>query len=204
MAETGTMSGQRIGVIAETYGRALFSLALKAGAVESIEAEVGELAELIGQNTGLARLLEHRTLDRGRRAESLRRILGGRVSDLLLRFVLVLNERNRLDEVGRIARSYANLAKRHRGEVDAEVTTARPLSGAQMANVAERLSAAIGKRAIVHPRIDPAIIGGLRVRFGDRLIDGSVATQLRRLAGRLSERGHVLARGGGGSTALTE
>jgi ATP synthase F1 delta subunit len=199
MAGSGTASGQRIGVVAETYGRALLSLALKANAVERVESEIADVGELVRRNEGLGRLMEHRTLDRKRRGESIRKIFGGVVSDLMLRFLLVLNDRNRLDEIGGIAAAFSNLAKKHRGEVDAELTTARPLSGSQMQMVAERLSASIGKKAIVHPRIDPSIIGGLKVRLGDRLIDASVSTQLRRLAGRLSERGQMMARGGGQS-----
>ena len=192
MARDG-LTNQRVSVVAETYARALFELASEAGTAEVVRDQLLEIARLVDENDDLAALLAHRLLDPARRAASLRNLFEGQVEDVLMRFLLVLNDKRRLEEIPGIAVSFDKRLKESRGEVDVQVITARPLSDEQLAGVRDQISSAIGKTAIVHETRDESLIGGLKIRIGDKLIDASVARQLRSLAHDLIEKSHSLA-----------
>jgi len=179
-----------INPVAESYAQALFELAQADGRLESIARELGEIDELINEHPDVAALFAHQTIDTARRGQTLRRLFEGRVDDLIMRFLLLLNDKGRLDQIAAIRSALERRLKTARGEVDVEVTAASPLTPEQLRAVGERISGMIGQRAVVHLRMDAALIGGLRIRIGDRLIDGSVATQLRRLARELRVKGH--------------
>ncbi|MGH2449426.1 MAG: F0F1 ATP synthase subunit delta [Chloroflexota bacterium] len=99
----------------------------------------------------------------------------------ILNLFRVLVVHRRLGLIPGVAREFADLHRAAQGIVDAQVTVARPLSDAEQSQVRRALSAAIGKTVEVALAIDPEILGGIVIRFGDRLIDASVAGNLRRL-----------------------
>jgi F-type H+-transporting ATPase subunit delta len=176
--------------VSESYARAMFELALEHNALDATGDEIHQVADLVEENRDLASLFAHLTIDAGRRAATIEKIFGGRLSRRTLNFLLLLNRKGRLSNLRAIVAAFDRMAKEKRGEIDVEVYTARPLGPGQMDAVVARISAAIGKKAIVHPHVDGSLIGGLKVRIGDRLMDASVAAQLRRMARRLEENGH--------------
>lgn len=184
------LNGGLTNPIAENYATALFNLATQAGTPNVVNAELTQLAELVEDNDQLAALFAHRTLDPKRRGESIRKLFEGRISDLALRFVLLLNDKGRLDQIAAIAVAFDSRTKHAAGEIDIEVHSARPLDAAQLTNVGDRITRAIGRKALVDSHVDESLIGGLRVRVGDKLIDGSVRAQLRKLARDLQTAGH--------------
>jgi F-type H+-transporting ATPase subunit delta len=178
------------GPVAETYGRALFELAKEADQADRVLEDLRELVQVFRDNPQLFSLLVNRTIDPVRREKTLNAVFSGRLSDLLLKFLLVLNKKQRFPEFTSIVLAYDRMLKASRGQVDVQVITARPLDAAQMSAVTDRISTAIGKKAVVHPKVDPSLIGGLKVRVGDKLIDGSVASRLRKLSRNLVDSGH--------------
>jgi len=186
MAETASNSnGSQIGVVAETYARALYDAAKGNRELTSVREEIAELATMLAEDARFGALFDNRTIDAGRRARSIRRIFEGTASGTLINFLLVLNDKQRLDEVAGIAVAFDRIDKAERDQVDVEVFTAVRLSREQLDNVAERVGDAIGKKAIVSQQVDESLIGGLKLRIGDKLIDASVASQLRRMARRI-------------------
>lgn len=185
----------KIGVVAETYAQALFELAHERGELETVEHELEQLLDLLRDQPELGRLFEHMTIDPQRREQSLRKIFSEQVSDTVLRFLLVLNEKGRLGELTAIAVAFDRRLKAHRGQEDVQVTTAHELSDEQLDQVSRRVSGAIGREAVLHPHVDASLIGGLKLRMRDKLIDASVAAQLRRLGRRLHDRGRQQLRG---------
>lgn len=180
--------------IAEVYARALFELSLEQGTLAEIGEELRGLSDLLTVDVDLAAFFAHRTIAADRRAASIRRIFEGRLSDLTLRFMLVLNRNGRLAVLARVADAFDKLIKDHRGEIDVEVHTARALDAAQLDRVRDKVSAALGKTAVLHTRIDEHLIGGLKLRVGDKLIDASVRSQLQRIKQQLAQRGRELIR----------
>ncbi len=180
--------------LAQTYARSLFELAQEAGQTDAIAQELSGLVDLIETDPKFSAMLAHRTIAAERRAQSLDRIFKGRVSGLTHRFLRVLNDKGRLEHLSAIRQAYDSLAKAARGEVDVVLTTAQELDAAQLATVTERVSAALGRKAVLQTRTEAALIGGMTLRVGDRLIDASVAARLRRMGRQLAERGREAAR----------
>ena len=103
-----------------------------------------------------------------------------------LNLVHLLIERDRLAELPAVSQEFHRLLNEHRGIVEADVTTAIALSQVEAAGVERRLTAATGKTVVIRPHVDPAIIGGLVIRVGDKLMDSSVATRLESMRAELA------------------
>jgi F-type H+-transporting ATPase subunit delta len=182
------------------YASALRELAEGAGG-RAKEIEVGEeldsLAALIARDAGFAAFLRSPIIDAERRGESLRRILSGKVSDLILRTLLVMNRRGRSAEIAGLAPAYRALLDARLGRVAVEVVTPAgpPIDESLAALVRERVRSTLGKEAVIEGRKDSRMIGGIKIRIGDVLIDGSVATRLRRMSEELVGRGGPEVRG---------
>lgn len=180
--------------LAQTYARALFDLTQEEGATAEVAHELEQLAQLLQSADDLRALFEHRTIAADRRAATLRNVFESHVSDITFRFLMVLNDKSRLDQLASIQIAFDQLVKEMRGEVDVELHSAQPLDASQAANVAARISEAIGKTAQLSLKTDPSLIGGLKIRIGDRLIDSSVSSKLRRMQNQLQTKGHELTR----------
>jgi len=180
--------------LSDNYARALFDAAQEAGALADVADEIAGIAGLLANDPKLSALFAHRSLDADRRARTIDAVFRGRVSETMRRFLQVLNAKGRLGHTRAIAGAFDRLMKVHRGEVDVDVYTASALSGAQLAAVSDRLSAAIGRKAVARPHVDASLIGGLKLRVGDRLIDASVASRLRKMKARILDKGHELSR----------
>jgi F-type H+-transporting ATPase subunit delta len=132
-------------------------------------------------------LLSNQMLGVAERAGALERLFRGRVSDLLLRFLLVMNRKGRLDRLPGVLDAFGHELLALRGVVEVEVHLAAELDQAQAWALAQRLSAHLGREVLLHQKLDAELIGGIKLRIGDRLVDGSVAAQLRQLKNRLSK-----------------
>jgi F-type H+-transporting ATPase subunit delta len=175
---------RRTDALAQVYARSLFELAEEAGGRDKIVEVAEELAqtcELARGDQAFAGLLASPIIDRGKRAESLRRIFHGKITDLALRFLLVLNDRGRLGHLESIADAYDQLVHEEFGRVEVDVFTPSPLETAQVETLRQQVASALGKEPVLYSYTDQAMIGGLKLRIGDQLVDGSVSSRLRRL-----------------------
>ena len=171
--------------VAKVYAQSLLELALASGGDTPAEvgAELDALCEAARADAGFREFLASPMLDRAEREASLGRILKGKASDLLLRFVLVLNRKGRLGNLLEIGDAFDQLLQERFGKIEVDVFT---VQGGQLpdevtAAVKARVKSAFGKEAVLHSYRDAAMIGGIKLRIGDQLIDGSVATRLRRM-----------------------
>ena len=178
--------------IAKVYAKSLYELADDAGGREKIV----ELAEELEQICELARgdrtfreFLASPIINTKARGEAIRRIFHGRVTDLALRFLLVLNNKVRLRRLESISAAFDQLVHEALGRIEVDIYTPGPLGPEQLDTIKQRIQAALGKDPVLYSYTDAAMIGGVRLRIGDQLIDGSVASRLRRL------RQHLLTSG---------
>lgn len=183
------------GPVEDVYGEALFELALKAGQIEDIREEAAELRALLLQNKDLARLIDSRALSHANRTGAVERLFSGNVSDLLYRFIRVVNAKGRLAALPGILEAFRKLADARAGMMDVDAYVAKPMADQDRAELAAGLSTALSAKVTVHAHVDPTLIGGLKLRVGDRLVDGSVASQLRRLKREMVEAGRAKAKG---------
>lgn len=178
MAARGTGSGG----LAARYAAALFELADDRKEIDRVANDLAELKVMIAGSDDLRALLRSPVLtreDQGRGMAALLERIG--VSDVVRRFVgLVAQNRRLMVLPGMIEEFLAELASR-RGELRAEVVAARPLSEQQQQALAESIQRAVGGEVTIDVKVDPAIIGGLVVKVGSRMIDSSLRTKLQRL-----------------------
>ncbi len=174
------------------YARSLYELAQEAGGrdkILEIADEIEQVCELARGGRGFREFLGSPIIDRGRRADALRSIFRERVTDLMLRYLLVLNDRGRLGHLEAIGNAYDQLVHEAFGRVEVDLFTPAPLDPAQLETITQRIGTALGKEPVVYAYTDPSMIGGLKLRIGDQLIDGSVAARLRRMRQRFLTTG---------------
>ncbi len=192
-----TDTEQHTDAVSRVYAQALLELAQDKGQADALAEEVGDLLSLMASEPDLEKLLSSRTLNSSQRSELVEHLFNGKVSELLYHFLQVVNEKDRLVALPGIFNAYRILAADARGEMDVDVYVAEALSDEAGREVAESIGSIVNKRITLQQHVDPELIGGLKVRVGDRLIDGSVATQLKILKRKLVEAGREKARLGG-------
>ncbi|MEZ6191228.1 MAG: ATP synthase F1 subunit delta [Phycisphaerales bacterium] len=188
---------QRTDSVSRVYAQALIDLAQADGAVDALAGEAVELLSLLGREPDLKSLLSSRALSTAQRSALVEKLFKGKVSDVLYRFLQVVNRKDRLGSLEGILGAYGVLVADAKGELDVDVFVAQALTDEAGRGVADSIGQAVGKRVHLHQHVDPELIGGLKVRVGDRLIDGSVATQLKIMKRKLVEAGREQARRGG-------
>ncbi|MBV9015589.1 MAG: F0F1 ATP synthase subunit delta [Alphaproteobacteria bacterium] len=168
--------------LAERYAAALFDLADEQHALDAVAGDLRELRTMLHESPDLGRLLRSPVLSReeqGKAIEALAERAG--LSRLTRHFLGVVAGNRRLFAVPAMIEAYLNQLAERRGEVTAEVTTAQPLSETQQLTLGEQLRRAIGRRVTVDLRVDPGLLGGMILKVGSRMIDGSLKSRLHRL-----------------------
>ena len=176
-SETTGVSG-----LAERYAAALFDLADERRMLDEVATNLRELRAMLQASGDFSRLIRSPVLSRDQQAKAVG-IVAERagLSPLVRDFLAVVARNRRLFAVPAMIEAFlAKLAAR-RGEVTAEVFAAQPLSEAQLAALNEQLRRSIGSRVSVDVRVDPGLIGGLIIKIGSRMVDGSIKSKLQRL-----------------------
>ncbi len=185
--------------IAKVYARALLDLAVAAGG-NSQAKELGEeltaLCEVAAANKKCVLFLSSPAVARARRTATMERLLKGRVSETLYRFVITLNRKGRLGQLLAIGTAYDTLLQELFGmtEVDVYTVDGKSMDASTESLMRETLRAAIGREAIFHYYADATMIAGIKLQIADQLVDGSVATRLRRLQQTMIESGGATVR----------
>ena len=171
--------------LAGRYARSLLQLGNERQLAETIRGDLRGLREVFEANPALARHLGDPAVSGPSRAALLQRLFAGRVSQITLNFLGVLNVKGRLALLPEIIEAYDDLLEEQLGNVEVDVTVAQRLDPAQLEQVRQRVSQALGRTAVVHQYVDESIIGGLVLRVQDKLIDASVRFQLEQMRKRL-------------------
>ncbi|MEN0019738.1 MAG: ATP synthase F1 subunit delta [Planctomycetota bacterium] len=196
MPLTESSSEARPDALANVYAQSLLELAEAqgdgAGSQARIEAVLGQLEdvlELARNDARFSEFLASRVLADDARERSIKAIFAGKADDLVTNFLLVLNRKGRLAHLPSIVAAYDRLVQARFGRVEVDVFTASPIDVAELSPIRERLGSILGKDVVLHPYVDANMIGGVKFRVGDQLIDASVATRLRRMRDMLVEDG---------------
>lgn len=174
--------------IANRYARALADVITEHGETDVVAAEVEKFARLIEQHRELHDVFASPVVPIDRK----RAVLDALIARLQPRpttrnFLQVLLTNQRLQDLGHVQQSLARVLDERRGVVAAEVTTARAVSEQEKQMLADRLCAVTGKQVRLSFRVDPDIIGGVVVRIGSLVYDGSIRTQLAQMRQKLAE-----------------
>lgn len=165
--------------VANVYAEALLGEAERQVQADELAEQFGVLVELVRSDKDLAAFLDSAIISKDQRGESLRRMFGQeRLMELLLRLLLVLNNRGRLGVLAAVYEAYCQKLDALRGRQKVRVTTAVALSTYQRQQIQTTISGYIGRQAVLVEQVDPELVGGLMVEVDDRRIDGSVRRQL--------------------------
>jgi F-type H+-transporting ATPase subunit delta len=174
--------------IARNYAEALLALARKAGDLQAWGRLIDDVANAMERDDRLRRFLEAPQVSADEKNAVLSKAYEDRAPRLFLRYLQQLVKNRRQMLIPEIANEYRNLVDEVEGRLHAQVTLAREVDDEQRAEIARRLSHTLGKTVVPQVRINPNILGGIVVRVGDRVMDGSVRRRLSILRTRMMAR----------------
>ena len=172
--------------VARNYGDVLFALADKHGAHEEYAAALDDLVALLEQEPKLRTFLETPKLSPDEKKNVLREVFGDRVPRPFLNFLLIVIDKRRQRLLPLIAAEYRRLVDRKFNRLDVEVVLASEPDERFEEEIRSGLSAQLGRTIVPRFRIQPEIIGGAIVKYGDFVIDGSLRRQLLALRRRMT------------------
>ena len=171
--------------VGRVYAEALLELAREQGQVDALADEVQQLLPVIAEGGELDRLLTNPAIGDGERAKIVERVFKGKVSDTFYNLLRVLSDKGRLGSLPQVAAGYLLAVADQRGQIDVQAFIASELDSAAAKQVAEQIGQALGKTVSLTQKVDESLIGGLKIKVGDQLIDASVASQLRNMKNQM-------------------
>ena len=166
--------------MAGRYATALFELALEEKAIDAVRKDLDSFDELVAGSADLQRLVRSPVFGAEEQLKALSAILAkAKITGLAANFLKVIAANRRLFAARDMIRGYRALVARHKGEVSAEITVAEKLTEKNLAALKSALKSVTGGKDIdMDVKVDPAIIGGLVVKVGSRMVDSSLRTKL--------------------------
>ena len=180
--------GAIVSGMAGRYATALFELSLEGNAIDAVKADLERFDALVAENADLRRLVRSPVFGADEQAKALKAVLAAAgIGGLSAQFLEAVTANRRLFAVRDMIRDYRLLVARHKGEVTAQVTLAEKPSDAHLAAIKDALTAVTKKDVQVDVKVDPAIIGGLVVKLGSRMVDTSLRTKLNAIKHAMKE-----------------
>ena len=166
--------------MAGRYATALFELALENKAVDAVRQDLESFDAMVEGSADLNRLVRSPVFGADEQLKALSAILDkAKIKGLAANFLRVITANRRLFAAREMIRGYRALVARHKGEVSAQITVAEKLSDKNLAALKSALKSVTGGKDIdLDIKVDPAIIGGLIVKVGSRMVDSSLRTKL--------------------------
>lgn len=158
---------------------------------EEILGELEEILELARQDRKFGEFLSSRILPSSSRERSLKAMFQGKLSDLTLKFLLIVNRKDRLGHLPAIVSAFAQMVQQAFGRVEVDVYTASPIDQSELSAIRQSLQNVLKREPVVHTYTQPSMIGGLKLQIGDQLIDASLQTRLRTMGDRLKSSGQA-------------
>jgi len=183
--------------IDKAYAASLFELAQDKGGrerLESLAGELEELVDLIRANPRFEEFMASRIIPPAKKSASLKNILGGHVDDLILYTALVMIAKGRADRFARMAAAFDQMVQERFGRVEVDVYTRFPIPSDQLESIRGLLAERLQREPVLYTYTDEAMIGGIRIRVGDRLLDASFSTRLRKMRELFEDEGGALMR----------
>ncbi len=171
--------------VAKRYALALFQLANEHQLLDQMEEELRAVKEVVNHNSDLKAVLKSPKLPIEKKKEILKGAFAS-VNTYVLNTLMILIERHREDHISDVADHFISLANDKKGIADAKVYTVRPLTEAEKAALSESFAAKVGKKSLrIDNIVDTNLLGGIKLRIGNRIFDGSLRGKLERLERQL-------------------
>ncbi|BBI36228.1 F0F1 ATP synthase subunit delta [Cohnella abietis] len=168
-------------VVAKRYAKALFQLAQQKGLVAETETQLKLIVDVVESNADFRAFLAAPNITFEIKKQTLVQAFGAEASPIVLNLVSLLIERGREGELSAVLTAYLQVAGEVLGRADAHVITAQAMTDSENSKLAEKFGALLGKTIRVTNSVNPELLGGLTIRIGDTLYDGSLKGKLERL-----------------------
>lgn len=168
-------------VVAKRYAKALFEIAQQNKAVADVERELEIVADAIAGDAEIGKFLAFPNIETGKKIALIKSALSDKISVTVLNTLELLISRGREGQIGDVYEAYTKIAGEALGQSRATVYTAKLLTSAELARVEAQFGAIAGKKIVAEQIEKPELLGGVQVRIGDRLYDGSLQGKLTRL-----------------------
>jgi F-type H+-transporting ATPase subunit delta len=175
----------REATVSRNYAETLLELARRAEDLAGWGKLIQDVANAMEDDATLRLFLESPKVSEAQKSAVITEALSDRVPRHFLRFLLAMIRKRRQMLIPEIATEYFNLVDQSEGRIHANVTVARESTESERNAIAEQLSKVLGKQAVLHVNVNPAILGGVIVKVGDTVMDGSVRRKLATLRGRI-------------------
>lgn len=170
--------------VAATYAEALFEAASDAGAVDAVAGEIADFAAAVDESADLRQFLDNPEIE-GRAKKAAVKELSSTANPITANFLQVLIDRGRITEFPEIARAFADRVAAEEGRLEVEAVTAVPLPDDLRTRIVDEISRKTGRSVDLTESVDPEIVGGLVLRIGGAVVDGSVRHRIEELRAAL-------------------
>lgn len=171
--------------LSQKYAKAIFEVAVEENKIAEFGAELSAVGEAVEGHQELKLFISNPQVKAEAKKEVFGKLFKEEVSPLVYNFFMLLIDKRREALLKEISLAYKALANEAQGVVEAKVTVASALSPEQKEKLVKKLEVTTGKKVVIETKIDQSILGGVIVRIGDKLIDGSVVRQMQALKAQL-------------------
>ncbi|MSS62881.1 ATP synthase F1 subunit delta [Velocimicrobium porci] len=175
-------------LVSKTYGEALFKLAMEENTLDEVAKEASAVLDAFAQNEELSKLLNHPKITREEKVSVIENIFKGNFSDTIVGFLVIIVNKGRYNDMNEIFQYFLDEVREYKNIGVAYVTSATELNDQQKKDIESRLLQVTKYVQFeMHYNVDKALIGGLIIRIGDRVVDSSIRTKLSMMAKDLSK-----------------
>jgi F-type H+-transporting ATPase subunit delta len=174
-----------VSVTARTYASVLLDIGREKGLLDVFSEELAAFNECVRSENDFSVFLELPGVDLEKKKHFIEKVFSGKTSSEFIDFICVLIDNGRNNELEQIEEAYSELMDDEKKSIRVNMTTGVAIDQTVRDSAAAMLSKKFGKNVILEERVDPSIIGGIVLRAGDTIIDGSVSTRIRKLKEKL-------------------
>lgn len=166
--------------VAKRYAKALYDIGTEQGKSEIFAENLNELAALLTANQEIGAMLLNQSIQNCDKKKAINALLNG-MDPMVINFVDLVVDKNRADSLVAMCASYIELMEEQANIARAEIVSAVPLTEEQVKKIEDKFSGIVGQTVKAETTVDASLIGGVQVRIGDTVYDGSLASQLKKL-----------------------
>lgn len=174
-------------IVAKRYAKALFELAQEQQNVAQVEQELKAVLSVMQQNVDFYKLIKHPGIGNSAKQGLLKTVFEGQISEVVLNSLMLLIEKGREELLEAFVDYFVRISSNALGQANATVSTPVELTEAELNSIAATFGKLTGKQIRVETVLDKSLLGGIQVRIGDRLYDGSLSGKLERLQKSLNQ-----------------
>ena len=174
-------------IAAKRYAKALFEIARENKLIAEFEQQLNLVVAVLKENTDLNKIIKHPGIGSKVKSDLIQQIFGSSVSEPVLNTIQLLIERRREETLEAFAQIYSKIANEALGQASAIVYSPVQLTDAELSSITSTFGKLTGKQIRVESVLDKSLLGGIQVRIGDRLYDGSLSGKLQRLQKTLNQ-----------------